>query len=177
MASVPTQFGFIPIPQKFPPVAIIAAEAVRLELRNEAEKNKNIDYDDLCGGCAIAARWLKESLDLLNIKSKVVLSRLRAFGYHAYNLVNNHVLDITATQFSLDPIFISPLKGNLLNHRPDKVFSSSEEFIKTLEQMQWEPSTFPRNPPARLLAKIDKIGLDFGLIRAIVPPVVDEVLT
>jgi len=78
-------------------VTAIATD-VRFRIQRKAD---SLDYnpDDLNGWCAIASAWLHRELARVKIKSSLHLWR-GDHGSHVFLVVDDHVVDITATQFS-----------------------------------------------------------------------------
>lgn len=72
------------------------AKEVRDWVQEKADKT-SYHPEDLTGWCAIASAELHRSLAKVNIKSEIRLRDIEPC--HAYVLVDDHVLDVTATQF------------------------------------------------------------------------------
>ncbi len=71
-----------------------AAQEVRAQAEELPDEDPRIGTD-LNGACAIASAWLLDQLKELGIEAKVMLWE----GGHAYVVVDEHVVDVTATQF------------------------------------------------------------------------------
>lgn len=87
-------------------------------------------YWDGCGGlCAIASVKLMEQLAVLNIKAKFV-----ANSSHCFLLVDDHIVDITATQFQRGhrPIVIWPKDSP---HAQEQYFWKQNYICENLEQV------------------------------------------
>lgn len=69
-------------------------------VRNWAEENHHVfGHDkDMCGMCAIASGMLHLRLADRGISSTLILNEL-GFGSHVFLVVDNLVVDVTATQF------------------------------------------------------------------------------
>jgi len=124
-----------------------AVKAITLGVRAWAEEYavKNKFNDDLCGLCAIAAAKLAEELRANGFDAVIGLSSIGCFTYHAFVILDNHIIDITASQFGHDRIMITPLKeGRRLRHwKVYKMFSSTTDFIRHLEGISWAPEQMP----------------------------------
>ena len=63
------------------------------------DKKRSEPTKNLCGWCAIAAGKLYRQLCEEGIPSYLAMSQT-GWGCHVFNIVDDHVLDVTATQFS-----------------------------------------------------------------------------
>lgn len=59
---------------------------------------------DLCGMCAKASGYLFELLSKEGIKAKIAIN-----DKHCFVIVNDYIVDITATQYGREKIYIIPL--------------------------------------------------------------------
>jgi len=91
-------------------------EQIALKTRTWAEKKANYGLfcRDLTGFCARGAAELHIRLRRARFASQIgvfdprVYEDSQAFGGHAFVMVQEHVVDITATQFGLKPVEIVP---------------------------------------------------------------------
>lgn len=81
----------------FDTVATIASET-RHSISRRA-KLSNFGYKDLTGWCAIASAELHKHLLIKGIKSVIHVHNDGFYGDHCFLVVDDHVVDITATQF------------------------------------------------------------------------------
>lgn len=79
--------------------AVTIASDVRKWAEAEAVKTDSYAADSLCGWCAIAAGELWNRLHKRGIEADICVSINRRLGSHCFLLVDDHVLDVTATQF------------------------------------------------------------------------------
>ena len=92
---------------------------------------------DLLGWCAIASGELHKRLKSFGIKSTICMSESDAHGHHCFVMVEDYVVDVTATQFDeymTVPILIMHSKEAEVNdfHVPIKEFGTG----KALRQHQ-----------------------------------------
>lgn len=83
------------------------------QVRRWAVKNRdNYDYSfphDLGGMCAIAASQLWKRLTEAGIEAKLAI-RNHGCESHCFVIVDDYIVDVTATQFGMEPIEIIPKK-------------------------------------------------------------------
>ena len=108
-------------------------------VQEKADK-ANYNASDLMGWCAIAAAELHKRLRKAGIKSDIYL--WDGFGAHCYCVVEDHVVDVTATQFRQyadQPIVIKHMKEAEVCdfHTGDKVFSSPRELRVYQKEHRW----------------------------------------
>lgn len=84
----------------------IAKETRKWAMQN---RHKNGFPKDLCGMCAIAAMRLFDDLAENGIQAKLAINNRTGAG-HCFVLVDDDVIDITATQFGMEPVFVRPLE-------------------------------------------------------------------
>ena len=75
---------------------LILAKQVRDWVQEKADRS-NYNPCDLTGWCAIAAAELHRRLKKANIDSEIRLHS--EFPCHAFNVVDDYIVDVTATQF------------------------------------------------------------------------------
>lgn len=115
-------------------------EAIRDDLQSIAfDSDGWLDATDLTGCCAIGAKWVYDWLNAQGITTQVVHNEnhfwCRAAGY---------TIDLTATQFYLDEIYIRPVEEEHLHdcyRDPIVVESFTQEYMENIdwpdEQCPW----------------------------------------
>lgn len=73
------------------------AQAVRFEVQAKAERSE-YNPNDLSGWCAIASAQLWRELRANNIDAKLCMAQ-SWHGCHVFVIVDDHIVDITASQF------------------------------------------------------------------------------
>lgn len=96
------------------------AAKVRAKMERVAKKERS--SPDLEGLCARASLILKMELEAKGIRADLALMQDYAFGSHVFLIVEDHILDITATQFSR-------------NKWPPVLFCSTED--KSVRSKDW----------------------------------------
>jgi len=86
---------------------VVVAKEVRSWAESLANKKPFAYESDLCGLCAIASAKLHKELKKQKIASEIHI------GYgHVFLVVENHIVDVTATQFGLkEKVVIKPNVG------------------------------------------------------------------
>lgn len=97
----------------------VARIARRWAMRNRAKFNCN---DDLAGMCAIASGYLHRLFNNAGIESFLCVNH-----QHCFVIANNHIIDITATQYGLKPVTIVDIEI------ADQEFWFIEQKFKTQE--------------------------------------------
>ena len=64
-------------------------------------------HKDLCGACAIASYLLVKNLKKAGYKSSFVTGEYEDFGNHCWTEYSNYIIDITASQFGLAPVYVT----------------------------------------------------------------------
>lgn len=83
-----------------------AAARIRAWAENLPQNRRRRDQWSLDGFCAIAAAQLWRELHSLGITAGICVHTSRDGSSHVFLKVEDHVVDITATQFGLDPVVI-----------------------------------------------------------------------
>lgn len=110
------------------------AQGVRSWATIRAEK-ANYNPKDLCGWCAISAARMFEELKQVKISAEIHMHN--NFPCHVFLVVDDHVVDVTATQFketATIPILIMHTKEA---ERYD-FYKSTEQFSSTLELQKYQ---------------------------------------
>lgn len=97
-------------------------------------------YDtDLCGMCAIASAKLFEALEQLGYKPTIAIAECEDDAAHCYIVCNDHVLDITSSQFGMEPIEIvhEKLACDLWFWNTKIILYSVDELIKYQKKTRW----------------------------------------
>lgn len=120
-------------------------EGVREWAEEYADANPDHCYDDLCGLCAIASTKLCYELRENGYDAIIGVSSLGWFTYHAFVIVDDHIVDITATQFDLPSVVIKPIKEaeKEPHWRLYKAFATPGGLIKFLRSIDWCPEQMP----------------------------------
>jgi hypothetical protein len=107
-------------------------------------------YSDLACMCAIASAKLFKVLNENKIEAKLAVCHYPDGG-HCFLVFNDHIIDITATQFSKHnkPIEIVPIK--MVNNieywdlKDAKIFTDLNSFVKFLKRNSWDDEQIPYN--------------------------------
>lgn len=111
------------------------ARIVRYQVQDIAGE----DEQDLCGYCAIASAKLWKDLNSVGIKAEIHAWVSEFEDAHVFLIVDDHVLDITATQFSeLETIEVYLCHSREMQY----YFHTSSEVFETPKQLKkWQTST------------------------------------
>ena len=98
--------------------------------------------EDLCGLCAIASAKLHKELKKQKIKSEI-----HFIDYHVFLMVDNYILDVTATQFGYRNkiIFRRNKKNNPHCWNSSEVFQDTKELIMKQCKEGWPREQVARN--------------------------------
>lgn len=134
----------------------IAQQTRRWAMRNRSKNFHNVqeeDYDyfdfgsDLCGMCAIAAAELFRRLQSAGYKPKIAVRNKKVEG-HCFIIVDEKVVDVTATQFGMKPVEIVARNQKRLPSfwRHTSLFDSVEDLILCQKRTGWpiEQTAFSR---------------------------------
>ena len=121
--------------------AVTIASDVRMWVEAEAFK-KDYHPDDLRGWCAIAAGEIWKRLKKVGIKADICLSTHDYMGSHCFLLVEDHILDVTATQFEDfedKKVVVMHSKEAEIHeiYRVDKTFGTSKELRLYQNRQRW----------------------------------------
>lgn len=108
-------------------VVRVARQTRRWAMRNRHGKF----FDDLNGMCAIASMRLFDNLSRNGVPCEIGLNNRDGDG-HCFVIVDDHAVDVTATQFGCPPIFIEPIKA-AKKIKPRGVMTSPWHYTKKLE--------------------------------------------
>jgi len=123
-------------------------QAIALGVRKWAEDqdaNSTWLTHDLGGWCAIASAELHRRLALVNIPAEIHISSTGLMS-HVYVVVEDHVVDVTATQFGQNfrdkKVFISHLKEAevLAYWQSEDIIADSKELRLHQERTGWPKS-------------------------------------
>ncbi len=87
------------------------ASLTRQELAPFIQENNNQFTDDWCCSCLVCSWVLNQILRMCGIKSELCIGSY-SYSIHAFVIVEEHVVDITATQFRRPEVLIEPLHGS-----------------------------------------------------------------
>lgn len=113
-----------------------------LDIANEArawaeKKQRNYQFfyaQNLCGMCAKASGYLFEQLKEAGIPAKLALT-----SNHCFVLVDNHIVDITATQFGREKVMVKELKDEDGHFwREPMIFEDIEVLVRYQQKAGWE---------------------------------------
>lgn len=123
----------------------IITEGVRDWAEDYSKEYPESCCDDLCGLCAIAAAKLCYELRSNGYDAVIAFSSVGYMTYHAFVILDDHIIDITATQFQQQSVVIKPISEAENNYywRVYKVFTTTGEFIKYLTKIAWCPEQMP----------------------------------
>jgi len=108
----------------------------------ECEDNRrDSPTNDLNGWCAIASAQLSRELNRENIKHKICVAN-DGWGSHVFVMVEDHVVDVTATQFHpfrKSSVLLVHHKevSDLEYYRIDMTFDSADELRKWQKKVKW----------------------------------------
>lgn len=124
----------------FDAIRVIATD-VREWVQARADRT---DYgaDSLCGWCAIASAELSKRLISAGIDCTICLSRVASRGYHCFVMIDDYVLDVTATQFreyEREPVVFLHSKEAEVNdyHIPVNEFSTAKALRVYQSKVHW----------------------------------------
>lgn len=118
---------------------------IAIGVRNWAQdlaEEQNYNAEDLLGWCAIASAELHKRLKSFGVKSTICMSNVSGAGYHCFVMVEDHIVDVTATQFKAfyaDPVVIMHSKEAECNdyHVPMIEFSTCQALRKYQKKTDW----------------------------------------
>jgi hypothetical protein len=151
----------------FPNHVLDVLQAIRVEL--EGYSIEEGYPHDLCGLCAISASMVHEELKALGINTEIYLNRIDSYSYaHAYNMYEDWVIDLTATQFQDldDTVFIkhrSELKDDAHYFGiQTEWFDSNADFVNELNHIGWpEPEYLGQTVGEKIGVNYNYLGLIF----------------
>lgn len=121
------------------------AESVRFWAEGRAVGT--IGEEDLSGWCAIASAELWRQLDREGIAAEIHcwVSPVDQESAHVYLVVDDHIVDVTATQFSRMrniPVYIEHIKEAERYdwYQSQEVFKTPEELIRYQKKTRWTVS-------------------------------------
>ena len=119
------------------------AQDLALEVRDWAEvlAAEQERSRDLCGYCAIASAELHKRLSKEGIFAELVVAETDLFA-HVFVLIEDHVLDVTATQFSEfrnQPVVLLHSKEaeQYDFYRPIEIFGTAKDLRKWQKKIGW----------------------------------------
>jgi hypothetical protein len=121
------------------PTIINIASTVRSWAEQRAARLGDSTPSELDCYCGIASTKMSLMLNEVHIGHRIALSQC-SYGSHAFVLVNNYIVDVTATQFGEeDRIFVRHSRHPSLNwyHRFNRTFKSARSFITTQIREHW----------------------------------------
>jgi hypothetical protein len=124
---------------------LVTATTIAYTVRDWVEKEafrKNYHPDNLLGWCAIASAELHKRLKKEGIKADICVSTEHYMGSHCYIVIEDHVLDVTATQFDTfknTKVVIMHSKEAEVHemYRAEKVFGTSKELRVYQNKQRW----------------------------------------
>lgn len=126
-------------------------EAIRDELQAIAHESDGwLDPDDLMGCCAIGAKRVYDWLNAQGITTKVVHNSnhfwCRAIGY---------TIDLTASQFYLDAIYIYPVGDEAKHECYNDAIEVADFTQEYFSKMNWPDEQNPWTYEEKIYAEID----------------------
>ena len=125
---------------------LLKAREVALETRAWAEweaDSADSRSEDLNGWCAIASGELHKRLEKVGIKAEIHMARTEECSCHVFVVVDDHVVDVTATQFHLfrgEHVLIKHQRE--LDHHwfylTEQVFKSAKELRRHQIKTDWD---------------------------------------
>ena len=117
------------------------AETVRYSLEGHAERKDPPAAKTLSCWCAIASAELHRALEENNIDATINVAGCE-IGAHVFLTVNDHVLDITATQFpeykDMPVVFLHEREADQnWYHQPEYEFQRVQDLIKHQKKHRW----------------------------------------
>jgi hypothetical protein len=116
------------------------AQVCRNELTPFINKNNNIFWDDWRGACAICSKVLFDVLKFFNYKPNYISGEYEGCE-HFFVLLNNYIIDITATQFDQDPVYITPESNKC--YTINYVDKAALSYLKNWDKAE-QPATYSR---------------------------------
>jgi hypothetical protein len=115
------------------------AALTRQELSQFVQRNEDFD-DDWCGSCLLCSWVLNKVLRAHGFNSELCVGTYDKIC-HAFVMLDEYVVDITATQFENPEVFIEVFEGS-----DYKVKAKSEKIYKTIRNWPAEqiPKTYRR---------------------------------
>jgi len=127
-------------------VATIAAD-VRNKIQSKADNSEQYTHGDetvssLCGWCAIAAATLFDALKRGGISATIQMWVAESKEAHVYVEVEDHVVDITATQYrefsSQEVVILHSREAEVYPfYNPTYSFTSPESLRKHQQKTKW----------------------------------------
>ncbi len=118
----------------------VIAQEVRYWAEGEAESRDPQNVKDLNSWCAIASGKLWSELTLAGFQPKLHMSAAD-IGCHVFVTVDDHVIDVTATQFpeyrDVPVLVAHEREVDQWYHESSKEFSTVEELIRYQRKMRW----------------------------------------
>lgn len=98
---------------------------------------ERIAYDfgfssNLCGLCAVSAAKVHIRMRKLGYKSRIIYN-----DAHCFNLVNDQLVDCTASQFNLPDIYIGSFPDGRWFYEVGRVFYNAKSLIKYQRKVGW----------------------------------------
>lgn len=90
---------------------------------------------DLAGLCAVSAAKVHLRLKRAGYNCRIIYNE-----YHCFNVVDNQIVDCTASQFNLPDIYVGPFPDSRWFYKPDRIFKKASELIRFQRQECWYPS-------------------------------------
>lgn len=134
----------------------------RLAVEHMVYQETQTENHDLCCYCAIASGILFLCLKHVGLDSTLCLSQ-EQLGSHVFLIAEDHVIDITATQFrkfaNQPVVIIHEKSATEWYHRVDESFDTVKDLIKFQKKSKWPKSQiaysyFPSNFDLNLYAQI-----------------------
>jgi hypothetical protein len=112
------------------------------DVRYWAEGKAGEGYDDLNGWCAKCSAKLHHRLRDAGIESKIHMSS-NEWGSHVYLVVDDHIVDVTATQFGRFPAVMIKHQKEMDEHeffQTTDTFNSVNELREFQKKNKWPTS-------------------------------------
>ena len=110
---------------------IDVASLVRYSILDVIEQDPKMNLPsteyDLMGWCGVASFILAEELEKIGVACSVWEGTYKDTS-HAWNIVDNHILDITATQFGLENIHVVKAYEKGCGYKPEKCIKKRDDF-------------------------------------------------
>ena len=114
---------------------------IATETRKWAEKHEYAFHKDLKCLCAIASVELFKRLKNEKFKPQLKVAIHGMGGSHVFVVVDNHIVDITATQFGhTKKVVVQPKKDFTILHwywRSNKTFKTHKKLIEFQQKTRW----------------------------------------
>jgi hypothetical protein len=112
------------------------------QVRGWAEKNKEeyeVNDTDLCGMCAVASAMIFKKLEEKKIICEIFESESEKHGSHVFVVAGGYIIDVTATQYGFDPVFVEKEEDfkKLIIYKKTRKYKNHIHLRNTQQKTGW----------------------------------------